>query len=194
LTETGFDVGRFARHSLMVGVLTRYLFARRQKIEPFESLWSADEMFAAGVLHDIGLPLLARVAPDDYMRVLMLSRRKKSLIREAFSLIFDCELPELGAEVATRWELPSVFIDTMRYSEAPWRRPDEMVALACLSYADTLAGAFGYDYEPWEVTREPLPEAEMEVGVPPQELTALKPLVERLVNELLEPGESGLAA
>ncbi|MGV3617817.1 MAG: HDOD domain-containing protein [Fimbriimonas sp.] len=183
----GFDVVRFARHSLYVGFLARYLAARRQRNEPFASRWSADELFAAGVVHDIGLPLLAKVAPEDYVRVELFAKRTGTTFKEAFARIYECELSEVGSVVAQMWDLPSVFPDTMRHMHAPWRMPQEMVSLSAVSYADYLADTFGASLEDWTLARQPLVEAEFEVGIPPEEQENLREVVEKLVNSMMEP-------
>lgn len=182
-----FDVARYARHSLMVGFLARYLFARRQKLQPFHSQWTADEIFAAGILHEISVPLLARVAPSEYNRVEMLARRTGQTMRSAFSRIYRCELSELGGVVAQMWDLPTVFSDTMRNMHEPWRVPEEMVALSTLSYADYLAELFGTGLEDWEVPHEPVIEAELEVGISPEEQTMLRDIVNQHVEAMIGP-------
>lgn len=186
-----FDVVRFARHSLFVGYLARYLIARRHRQESFHSNWSADELFAAGVVHDIGLPLLAKAAPDDYMRVELFAKRTGMSFKHAFARIYECEMSDLGAAVAQMWELPSVFPDTMRDMHVPWRKPEEMVALCALSYADYLADIFGAALEPWRVERVPLLEAELEVGIPYQEQENLREVIEKMVFSTLEPVVEG---
>lgn len=182
-----FDVARYARHSLMVGFLARYLYARRQKIQPFHSEWSADEIFAAGVLHEISVPLLARVAAPEYNRVEMLARRTGQTFRATFTRIYNCELSELGGVVAKMWDLPSVFSDTMRNMHEPWRAPDEIVALSALSYADYLADLFGAGLEDWEVPHTPVIEAELEVGISPEEQAMLRDLVNQHVEAMIGP-------
>lgn len=186
-SRCNFDVVRFARHSLYVGYLARYLTARRQRQEPFNSSWSADELFAAGVVHDIGLPLLAKAAPDDYARVELLAKRTGTSFKQAFTRIYECEMSDLGAAVAQMWDLPSVFPDTMRDMHMPWRKPDEMVSLCALSYADYLADIFGASLESWKVERIPLLEAEIEVGIPFQEQENLREVMEKMVATTLEP-------
>ncbi len=57
------QLGRVSRHCLATGLLSRYVFARMQRDEPFESELQADELFAAGVLHDLGLGLLSVLDP-----------------------------------------------------------------------------------------------------------------------------------
>ena len=189
-----FDVHRFAKHSLTVGFLSRYLFARRQKMDPFDSAWTADEMFAAGVLHDVGLPLLAKVAPEDYTRTELLARRLGVSFSKAFSRIYGCEIQELGAEVAHMWSLPSIFVETMRHMDAPWRLPNERASLSALSYADTLANRFGASLEEWKVNWTPILEAELEVGIPPEEEELLRPLVEQHVGGMLDNSDVGHVA
>ena len=182
-----FDVSRYARHSLMVGFIARYLFARRKKLQSFHSSWSADEIFAAGVLHDISVPLLARVAPSEFNRVILLARRTGQSFRATFRQIYQCELCELGGVVAKMWDLPSVFTDTMLNMYEPWRAPEELVALSTLSYADYLADLFGAGIEDWEISRSPLIEAELEVGIPPQEQSLVKEFVNVHVEAMIAP-------
>lgn len=182
-----FDAARYARHSLTVGFLTRYLFARHQKVSSSDSTWTADEMFAAGVLHDIGYALLARVAPDDYARTEMLARRLSVSMDEAFQRLYECEIQELGSQVAEIWKLPAVFVKTMRHMNAPWQLPEEMISLSALSYADTLANRFGESLESWTVEWKPLVEAELEMAVPEEEENRVRPLVSSMVEDLLDP-------
>ena len=70
---------------------------------------------------------------------------------------------------------------------APWRNPNELVALSALSYADYLAESFGATLEDWDVEREALVEAEIEVGIPLEEQANLRAVIERHVDAMMEP-------
>lgn len=185
--DTGFDSNRYARHSLYVAFLARYLSARRQKNEPYDSNWSPDELFSAGIMHDIAVPLLARVAPEDFRRVEKIAQRTNTTLSAAFTRLYECNIHELGAIVARMWKLPEVFCDTMQYMDEPWKMPDEEVSLSALNYADWLAGEFGAGLETWTVDQKPVLEAEIEVGIPPEERSLLQDAIERHVTALLDP-------
>ncbi len=181
------EAARYARHSLTVGVLSRYLYARRQQREPFESQWSADEVFAAGLLHDISLGLLASVAPESYHRVAQMARRMQSSYSEAFKKIYGVFPTELGATALEAWNLPELFASTQRYMHEPWNYDREYTPLCCLAYANYLAEISGRDVPSWPVTPPLLPEVEMEIVLPEAERARVMELVERHVDESMAP-------
>ncbi len=183
----GFDPVRFARHSLATGYLARYIFVRRTQKGAFESRWNADEIFAAGVLHDLGFGLLARVCSSAYTRTQNFASRFGSGLDRAFTQIYKGSAGDLGAAAAETWNLPALFPETMRAMNCPWTNPDEFVALACLGYADYLAHEFGETTESWPFQLELSPEVEMEVGLQPAELEGLRPAIEHHLNTFLLP-------
>ena len=60
---TGFSAKRYARHCVTTGFFCRYLFARKKLLGDFESSWTPEEAFSAGLMHDLGHALLSRVVP-----------------------------------------------------------------------------------------------------------------------------------
>jgi Predicted signal transduction protein len=60
------DLARFSHHGLFVGMLARYVFARRLAQGEARSMLSAEEFFSAGMLHDLAIGALARAAPSTF--------------------------------------------------------------------------------------------------------------------------------
>ncbi len=189
-TETGakqFDPYRFARHALVVGFLARFIYARRQMIEPFDSDWCADEMFSAGVLHDLGIGLLARVSPDTYSRVYYYAKRSNTSLSHAFHAIYGCYPCLLGATAAEAWELPDLFVRTQTCLYSPWENEEEYTAQCCLTYANHLSELLGEALVPWELDKHPIMEAIQEVGLDEAEVEGMKELLLEQVSAYMEP-------
>jgi HD-like signal output (HDOD) protein len=177
-----FDRKRFAYHSIFVGFLSRYVFARRLMTDPFESAWSADEMFAAGVLHDLGIGLLPRVAPDVFNRVCNYAKRAGLTLNDAFEKIFGNHISELSSAAAETWGLPDVFTMTLRYRSQPWNMMEEYTALCCVEYSNYIAEKVGYSVANWPIIIQTQPEIELEVALPDEELATVVELISRMTE------------
>ena len=180
-----FNAQTFSRHSIFVGFLSRYVFARRQMREPFPSAWTADEIFAAGVLHDLGLGLLPRVAPEVYGRVANYSRRAGLTLNGAFERIYGDHISVLSAAAAETWQLPEVFTLTLRHRSKPWGMMEEYPALCCIEYANFLADSHGFAVAEWPVKVEQNPEIELEVALPEEEVGTVIELVAEMAEAYL---------
>ncbi|MFN8220775.1 MAG: HDOD domain-containing protein [Fimbriimonadales bacterium] len=144
-----FDAGRFARHNVFVGFLARYFYARRKALELFKSSWSADEIFSAGILHDLPIALLSRVSPAAYEAVVDYSAKRGISVRTGFQEFFENSLGALGRIAADAWTLPSIFGETMEFVEAPFDHGHETISLACLALADEYANRSDWAFEGW---------------------------------------------
>lgn len=181
-----FDVPRFADHSLFVGVLSRYFFSRQQKVAEFPTAWTADEMLAAGILHELSSPLLAFVAPDMYERVFNLASRNKTSLEAAFFRIFEVHMGELAADACEAWGLPEVFQETLRYVEMPWMSAKEFDSIACIHYANFIAETKNHGLVPWETNPKLAPEIPDNYLLSPDEMEYVLDAVERHVSDLTE--------
>ncbi|MCW5942192.1 MAG: HDOD domain-containing protein [Fimbriimonadaceae bacterium] len=186
----GFDPKLLARHSMFVGYMSRFLFARRNALEPFDSRWSADELFAAGVMHDLPVGLLAIVAPSAYGRVAGYAARARLSMADAFEVIFEHPIHPLGADACETWGLPEVFATTQRYLAEPWEHEQELTALYCLNYANYVAESNGFGLETWEFDPSVLPEALTEVGLQVEEVANAVQAVGQLATSAFEAGRA----
>lgn len=177
--KSQFDRNRFARHSIFVGFLARYLYACRHQREPFKSKWSRDEIFAAGVLHDLGPGLLARVSPTDFDKVFLIAKKGNMSFHTAFEAIFGGSINHLAVLAAQTWKLPPLFEEILGHFENPDSMPDEFIALACIGYANCLAEEQNFGFFPWRVSPV-LGETVLEtVGLAEEDIPAVVTLVSR---------------
>lgn len=190
--ETSFNPRRYAKHAVTVGFLGRYIFARRKQKEDFESRWSTDEFFAAGLLHDIGHAILSKVAPGVYSLVCNEAEQKRVPVNVAFRNLYGQGLGALGAEAARTWGLPGVFVPAIEYSENPTESESEQTELNCLNYADHLAVKYGATIEPWPCEVELDTMVESDVALADEEVEGVVSLVEMQTDSYLS--DTALAA
>lgn len=185
-----FNQRLYSRHSIFVGFLSRYVYARRQMREPFASAWSADEIFAAGVLHDLGIGLLPRVAPEAFVRVTNYARRAGLTLNSAFERIYSDHVSVLSAAAAETWGLPDVFIQTLRYRHEPWNLQEEYTALCCIEYANNIADSYGISAAEWPARVTIDPEIELEVSLPEEEIPTVVELILQTTEQHLPDDSS----
>lgn len=104
----GVDMKTFWRHAISCAVIGRQLSLRCR-------IGSPEEVFTAGIVHDIGKLVLMKFFQKELSEIL-----KKTALGESF---YDAEtrvIPvhhnEIGAYLAQRWRLPQVICDSIRYS------------------------------------------------------------------------------
>lgn len=158
-----FDPMRYAHHAVAVGFLCRYIFARRKQLGEFQTRWSTEEFFSAGLLHDLGHALLSRVVPGVYALACNSAEQGGKSVSQAFFDLYGGTLGSLGAEAAVTWNLPKVFRPAIEFCDNPCEAPDDQMSLYCLNYADHLATVMGHTIEPWkfEVPLDPLVAADV---------------------------------
>jgi|YelNatPaOPRAMG01_1025707.scaffolds.fasta_scaffold01906_15 putative nucleotidyltransferase with HDIG domain len=112
LAEFGFE--RIWHHSLTVGVFAK----RLSQLEGAETM-DADEAFVAGLLHDIGKPMLMANRPDDYRAVLSLVQHKDLPLTQAETKVFGATHAEVGAYLLGLWGLPVPIVEAVALHHQP---------------------------------------------------------------------------
>ena len=92
-------------HSLTCALFAQEIARKRKR--------AVDEAFMAGLLHDLGRPVLLQVIVDLY--------REAKLVpdRDAILATIDLEHPAIGATIATAWSLPVSVAEAIRRHHAP---------------------------------------------------------------------------
>ena len=120
--------------------LRRALFARR--IARVLGMKEAEEPFAAALLQDMAVPLLAKEAPEAYLKLFgaRLSSNAKVRLSRLEEHVFGWTHAEAAGIVARQWNLPETFatliedhLDIERWSRHPESEPERLsVALSAL--------------------------------------------------------------
>lgn len=157
LANSSFDHQKFARHSTYVALMGQYLYVQLQREGRASSKWTAEEAFAAGVLHDLSIALLAKVAPKVHDVVASYARNNNSPFESTFEELFGRPLASLGICAAEAWSLPEVFTLTLQARVDPTLLNDSPTFRDSLVVADILANQQGFSYEGWTVSAEHQP-------------------------------------
>jgi HD-like signal output (HDOD) protein len=177
--SSSFDRNRFAKHSIFVGFLARYIYACRFNRENFKSRWSRDEIFAAGVLHDLALGLLSRVDPSAYDRVFQVAKKASIHMNKAFQSIYREDIGQLGVLACQTWNLPPMFAEVIGHYESPLNHASERISLACVQYSAYLADQHNFGIEPWKLPASMDEELLADVGLPEDDVPNVVMLVAR---------------
>jgi diguanylate cyclase (GGDEF)-like protein len=105
-----FDFVTYWRRSLYSAVAAREISARVRCEDP-------EEAFLAAIMQDFGMVVMHRVFGDEYLQCIDLAPRHRDLC--AFEEThFELTHPDVGAELARRWNLPDRLVDAIRWQHA----------------------------------------------------------------------------
>ncbi len=107
-----FDRELFWRHSIATGVAARMLAQAAH--DP-----STEDVFLAGIIHDIGKVVLDEYAPAEFDQVLTVVQEKDCLIYEAEREVLGSSHAQIGRWLATKWGLPAELTDVIFYHHQP---------------------------------------------------------------------------
>lgn len=108
----GFDRGAFWKHSIGTGVVARALARKVRYKEP-------EEIFIAGLLHDIGKVVEDKYLHDDFVFVLQMVAEKGCSMREAELETLGMDHARVGGKLAERWNLPPLLREVVRWHHEP---------------------------------------------------------------------------
>lgn len=131
-----WSLARFNAHSLAAGTLSDLLV---QDVESGNAEWA----FMAGLLHDIGLPLLAVGVPEEFRKLTACPSSDAELVERERELLGFTHF-DLGAELLALWNCPPVVQEAVRSCEsaaAANERPPKLGAI--VKTASLLADAGG---------------------------------------------------
>jgi HD-like signal output (HDOD) protein len=140
-SQYSLDVQAFWQHALMVSFLAK-------KIAILYRLPNEDEIFSAGMLHNIGVLAIYSQAPDLDKKLNQLLSAKgidrfdpTALVLEDFVLGFNHTY--LGSELTQRWNLPDLMREVIEHYHAPVDEGDNTnSAVFCVALAHYALAAY----------------------------------------------------
>lgn len=139
----GLDPLVFWRHAICVAIASKSL----------AKYWDPEreeELYIAGLLHDAGVTILAQHV-EDYRVVLKHARTNQVSLSEVERGVHAISHAEVAWGLATRWRLPAVVCDAIRFHETlpgDWvlSSPNHTLPVAIVQFADHLAARVGLDF------------------------------------------------
>lgn len=95
-----------------------------------------EEMYLAGMLHDIGSLILYKHLPQKAEVALDYCNDWGMKLSDAERIVFDFNHAELGAHLFENWELPEIFSQTIRYHHSPNKAKKYSIETAIVHLAD----------------------------------------------------------
>lgn len=151
-TDSGFDLKGFWIHTFQVAGICRMLAKQRGE--------AVETAFTCGMMHNIGELLIQTGAPE---LAAQLNRSGKNdaaqrVALETLQLGFG--FPEVGAELARRWQLPKLIQDAIAFQAKPTQAPDgtllPLLIAQAVHIAETVRTCGGVTDEAKEALNGPL--------------------------------------
>jgi putative nucleotidyltransferase with HDIG domain len=119
------DPVRIFKHSIAVGMIARFLANQFR--------WhDQDEIFACGILHDLGMLVMNSYAEEMYFRVLDAIKGDEPL-REAEIRVLGFSHTNVGVWLAQKWNLPESVQATIQFHHDPLLSNSKQIALIYLA-------------------------------------------------------------
>jgi len=135
-------------HSLWCAIVSRRL-AKELNIPDIE------EVMVAGLLHDLGKPVLSYIAPNEFGAAVLVAREENCHIAEAEREVFQVDHAHVASWIAGEWHLPARLSDALTYHHRPGLAKASKEVTAIVHLADILTRGMGYG-EPGDPTMPPL--------------------------------------
>lgn len=130
-----FSSNSLWKHSFLAGLLAKQI-ARTENCPEI----LAEDALAAGMLHDLGIVVLANNLPDKYKKLIQLVRDKNICLREAEQEIFGGTHAEVGAYMIGLWGLADSIVEALAFHHNPGKYPAKGFTLVtAVHVADVLA-------------------------------------------------------
>ncbi len=127
----------FWRHSVACGIAARLLAARRR--EP-----NIERFFVAGLLHDIGRPVLYLREPDLARQVFEFRQAHGGMLRDAERAVLGFDHTNIGLALLDAWRIPSAIQEAVAYHHMPVLNQRVLFEAAVVHVADILAHALQF--------------------------------------------------
>jgi len=174
----GYDLpaGELWRHSLAVSVAAKGLAAELK-------LPAADEIFTAGLLHDVGKLILGHFVQEDYPEIER-ALAQGMTFEAAEAAVLGIDHAEIGARVLAQWSLPENIVHAVRWHHAPEKFGSVDIMLDVVHVANMLCLMIGIGVGREGLLHEPSPIVTRRLGLGPLHLEKVASQTLQWVSEL----------
>jgi putative nucleotidyltransferase with HDIG domain len=124
----------FWRHSVACGVTARALAGRRRET-------NVERFFVAGLLHDIGRPIMYKQVPDQSRVAVTRSREERRPLFHLEQELLGFDHSHVGQALLDLWKLPPALREAVAHHHHPERATRFPVEAAVVHIADLVANA-----------------------------------------------------
>lgn len=160
------DMTSFWQHSVACAVAARILATHRRES-------NVERFFVAGLLHDIGRPIMYQKLPAESRRALERARSTGELLHKIEGEVFGFHHGQLGSALLDRWKLPTMLQEAVAWHHQPRYAARFPVEAAVVHVADHLANAFQLGSSGEHLVPPLLPEGWDGLGLSPSVMPAV---------------------
>ena len=102
----GFQISKFWEHSIGCAVISKIFGQRLGMKDP-------EEVFTAGLLHDVGKVVIAKLFREDFSTILKTTHKEKVLFLDAEQEVLGTTHYKIGELIAKDWKLPSMLTEAI---------------------------------------------------------------------------------
>lgn len=135
IPRSHLNMRSFLQHSLACAITSRLLAAQK-------NMRQTEQMFTAGLLHDLGRLVLFIYFPKEALQVLRHAHHTSACLYGAEKKRLGCHHAHIGKYLLNRWRLPLLLENTVCFHHEPGDSPDPVPA-AIVHVADILVNALG---------------------------------------------------
>jgi len=140
-----FNQKQFGLHSIMTATASR-------RIAMDLGLPNTGEAFTAGLLHDLGIPIICRYFKKDYSKILDLANDEGMSIYDAEERALGFHHNQIGAKLIEKWNLPSSLSEVIMNHHLPSGAENYKQLTAIVHLADYMTnyfqlGDFNWDFD-----------------------------------------------
>lgn len=133
---SGLDWDGLWLHALSCGVLA-------QSLGETAHLAGAEELFLAGLMHDIGKVALAAFLSEEYVLAIELAQTQAMVMEQAELSALSLTHAQVGLWLAEHWNLPPSLTKAIGYHHAPQSLDEACISATVVHVADVLARSLG---------------------------------------------------
>ena len=137
MPESLVTMESFWRHSVACGVTARAIASRRREL-------NVERYFVAGLLHDIGRPILFMQVPAEARAAVLRSRETGEPLFQVEHALLGFDHTHVGHALLDLWKLPPSLREAVAHHHYPERAQRFPVETAVVHIADLLANALGF--------------------------------------------------
>jgi HD-like signal output (HDOD) protein len=203
-------LGMSAIRSMVVGISFQQMSMNRSESRHFDKLvfWQnslataigsrvlaklkvpakGEELYCAGMMHDIGILIFERFVPKELDEAIELSNRSGKSLPDAEKEVLGFDHTEVGGILAQKWALNDLMRNAIRYHLDPKSDSSYFETTQVVGWANQIAGLCGF---PGHGVAKVPSEAELaaSIGLPPEQM----PIIRQVVTQEIEKIQSSFS-
>jgi HD-like signal output (HDOD) protein len=139
-----FNYLEFWKHSMLVGTASKDV-AKRLGFAEF-----AGDAFVAGMLHDIGIQLTARYFPQQFQKIIEMTKENQVSYFQAEKAVLGVTHEDIGHFMVSKWNLPGNLAQVLGYHHNPSQLGEENITLNIVHLTDSMTKMFDIGNFVWD--------------------------------------------